>query len=560
VSDPDQRVMWQIIGTDDDLPERMWTYDDSAGTDGRPAMDPMTGFVSLGFIRGALRRGMRLWIATALIGLVIGGALAVKFPPAYQASTSVLINDGPDADVAVTITTDAALAQSHTVAARVVQQLGLTQTVNSFLAAYTVTTVTDQLLLITVNAPTGADAVQRASAIATAFLQFRVQYAQAQQQELQTDLNQQVSTAQKNLNSIDSQISQVSAEPSSATQQAKLSSLNAQKITATNTLGELQAYVVTTLANGRTNTNAMVKGTQVVDAAVLIPHSHLKGMALYLAGGLVAGLAIGMGLVAIMALVSDRLRRRDDIADALSAPVKLSVGPLRARRWLPGLPWRAQARELDRKRVANGLGAAVPARTEGRAALAVVAVDNADVVASAVVTLAASLASHGKRVVVADLSEGAYAARLLGAGKPGLHQVSSGGADFQVATPDRGEFAPIGPLGHDGSGAGSAVGSAAGSAQPGETRAAACASADVLLTLATPDPAFGADHLATWAADAVAVVTAGRSSGTRINGVGEMVRLAGMRLVSVILIGADKTDKSLGMPASQGERTLAGQA
>jgi len=25
VNDPDQRVMWQIIGTDDDLPDRLWT-------------------------------------------------------------------------------------------------------------------------------------------------------------------------------------------------------------------------------------------------------------------------------------------------------------------------------------------------------------------------------------------------------------------------------------------------------------------------------------------------------------------------------------------------------
>ena len=38
------------------------------------------------------------------------------------------------------------------------------------------------------------------------------------------------------------------------------------------------------------------------------------------------GLVLGMGIVVIQALVSDRLRRRDDIAQALGAPVKLSVG------------------------------------------------------------------------------------------------------------------------------------------------------------------------------------------------------------------------------------------
>jgi capsular polysaccharide biosynthesis protein len=552
VNDPDQRVMWQIIGTDDDLPERLWIDEDSAVADSRPAIDPMVGFVSLGYIKAALRRGMRVWLAAALIGLLVGAALYIKFPPAYQASTSVLVNDGPDADVAVTITTDAALAQSHTVAAHVVQQLGLQQSVNSFLAAYTVTTVTDQLLVITVSAPTSSGAVQRASAIATAFLQFREQYAQAQQQELQTDLSQQVSQAQKNLNSINSQISKVSAQPTSAAQQAQLSSLEARKTAATNTLGELQAYAVTTLATGRTNTNAMIKGTQVVDAAVLIPHSHLKGGALYVAGGLVVGLAVGMGLVVVMALVSDRLRRRDEIADALGAPVKLSVGPMRVRRRLPGLPWRARARGQDRERVAGCLRGALPQRPEALAALAVVAVDNAKVVAPAVVTLAVSLVREGKKVVVADLSDGACLARLLRVRSPGVHAASFGGADLQVAIPDYGEVVPIGPLGRGAS--------AAGAPQPGEALASTCASADVLLTFAIPDPAFGADHLATWAADAVAVVTAGHSSGTRIHGVGDLVRLAGMRLVSVILIGADKTDESLGMPAAQDERMLAGQA
>jgi capsular polysaccharide biosynthesis protein len=548
VNDPDQRVMWQVIGTDDDLPERLWTYEDSAVADSRPAIDPMAGFVSLGYLRAALSRGMRLWLAAALIGLLVGAALYTKYPPAYQASTSVLINDGPDADVAVTITTDAALAQSHTVAARVVQQLGLRQSVNSFLAAYTVTTITDQLLVITDNAPTSSGAVQRAAAIAAAFLQFREQYAQAQQQELQTDLSQQVGQAQKNLNSINSQISTVSARPTSTAQQARLSSLQARKTAATDTLGELQAYSVTTLATGRTNTNAIIKGTQVVDAAVLIPHSHLKSAALYVAGGLVVGLAVGMGLVLVMALVSDRLRRRDDIADALGAPVKLSVGPMRARRWLPSLPWGARARGQDRERVAAGLRDALPQRPEGLATLAVVAVDNVKVVAPAVVILAVSLVRQGKTVVVADLSDGACLARLLRVRSPGVHTASFNGGDLQVAIPDQGEVVPVGPL--------SRGGSAAGAPQLNKALVSACASADVLLTIATPDPAFGADHLATWAADAVAVVTAGHSSGTRIHGVGDMMRLAGMRMVSVILIGADKKDESLGMPAAQDERTL----
>jgi hypothetical protein len=73
----------------------------------------------------------------------------------------------------------------------------------------------------------------------------------------------------------------------------------------------------------------------------------------------------------------------------------------------------------------------------------------------------------------------------------------------------------------------------------------------MLLTLLTLDPSFGGEHLQTWAANAVVVVTAGRSSWTRINAVGELIRLSGTRLAFAVLIGADKTDESLGVVSGQ---------
>jgi hypothetical protein len=78
------------------------------------------------------------------------------------------------------------------------------------------------------------------------------------------------------------------------------------------------------------------------------------------------------------------------------------------------------------------------------------------------------------------------------------------------------------------------------------------ASADVLLTLTTLDPALPSDHLRTWATEAVVVVTAGSSSWTKIHAVGELIRLAGTRVISAVLIGADKWDESLGVTAARG--------
>jgi hypothetical protein len=271
----------------------------------------------------------------------------------------------------------------------------------------------------------------------------------------------------------------------------------------------------------------------------------VKAIALYVAGGLFGGLAVGMGIVIVMALVSVQLRRRDDVADALGAPVRLSVGRLSVRRWRPRLPGRASAHDLNMRRVVAYLRAMVPGSSRGPAGLAVVAVENARVVARAVAALAVFSASQGKQVVVADLSDGARAARRLGVKDPGVHAVSQNGVNLTVVVPDQADVAPVGPLGgHRSPGR---------PAQASETLVAACLSADLLLTLTSLDPAFGGEHLGTWATDAIVVVTTGQSTGERIHGVGEMIRLAGTRLDSAVLIEADKSDESLGVAHTDDE-------
>jgi hypothetical protein len=203
---------------------------------------------------------------------------------------------------------------------------------------------------------------------------------------------------------------------------------------------------------------------------------------------------------------------------------------------------------VNLRRVVAHLRNCVPGSSRGPAGLAIVAVDDVQIVARAVESLAVSCANQGRQVVVADLSSGAHLARLLGSSEPGISRVSRDGAHLTVAVPRDDDVAPIGPL-QGGS-------SPAVPDQADPAVVAACASADLVLTMVTLDPSFGADHLATWATDVVAVVTAGRSSAERIHGVGEMIRLAGTRLDSVVLIGADKTDESLGVTRSQDQSDL----
>jgi len=121
----------------------------------------------------------------------------------------------------------------------------------------------------------------------------------------------------------------------------------------------------------------------------------------------------------------------------------------------------------------------------------------------------------------------------------GVGEVRVGDVRLVVAVPDRDAVLLAGPLRAE----------RYGSDDPLD---AACASAELVLTLAPLDPALGGDYLAEWATSVVAVVTAGRPTAERIHAVGEMIRLAGITQVSAVLVESDKTDESLGVAGSQG--------
>ena len=539
MNDPDRTITWS---RGNDLLGRLWADDTTEDEERSTAELTAGGLVNLGFLTAALRRKAWVWCLTAVAGLAIGTGLYAKFPPAYHATATVLIvysnpQGNPEAEVA----SEQSVAESRPVAARVVQQLNLPQSVSSFQAAYSVAAVTDSVLTFNVAAPSSAAAVQRASALATGYLQYRAQYARSQQQLLFTQLDQQYNAAQRRLKTLNAQIDQIPIPAPTPALKAEYDNLQAE----IGTQGQILQYVTGTKSSTVTDTNQLVTGSYVLNAATPLHRSVIKGPGLYFAGGLFGGLVVGMGGVLMAALLSRRLRRRDDVAVVMGAPVRLSVGPLRPRRWPPRLRPQGAKRNADMRRVVGYLQRAVPGSSRNPASLAVVAVDDGQVVAKVVASLAASCASQGKRVVVADLSGAAHLARLLGVRAPGIHPVSRNGANLTVVLPEREEVAPVGPVP---GGASPAV-----LAQADATLVTACSSADLLLTLAVLDPALGGDHLGTWATKSVAVVTAGESSVEKIHSVAEMIRLGGARLDSVVLIGADKSDDSLGVmdPAEQ---------
>ncbi len=500
------------------------------------ATDTTAGLVSLGFIGSALRRSMTVWIVVALIGLVIGSGLAVLRQPASTATATLLL-DTTDNAQGKELPTDIAIAESTPVAAAVIAQLGIHQTPTEFLQTYTVTIygLSAQVLTLSAKGPSDAAAVQRASAIADQFLAFRAKYLQGQMNEAIDALNNQVAQAQQNLATINQQIAQVSAQAPSPSQQTQLAKLQKQQTSATNTLSAVQQDATDTKVQDEAATGQMVRGSEVLSAPTPVKHSSKKSLVLYAIAGLIGGLVIGMAIVIIGSITTDRLRRRDDIAIAVGAPVRLSVGRLRQRRMF-NLRKKSGQRNRDMKRFVEHLRKAVPADSRGAAGLAVVTIDDAPTVAQAIVKLAIVSAQQGRRVVLADLSFGAPAARALGVTAHGINMVSPDGVPIAVVVPEAEDVAPVGPLGNG----------STGSAKVSEELAETYTRADLVLSIVTLNPAFGGDYLGTWATDAVAVVTAGQSNATRIHSAGEMIRLAGVQLASVVVLDVDQSDESLG--------------
>lgn len=528
------------------LSERLWALDDFTAVQDEPA-GFATGLVSLAFIRTAIRRGARFWCASAIVGLLIGLGVYAAFPPAFQASTSLLITYGPSENPGTAITNNQAIAQSHAVAELALHKLGLRQSVSSFLAAYTVTIASERVMVITVRAPSGNDAVRWASVLATSFLQFRAAQLETEQGLLLKSLDQDVTKTRQRISSVNSQIRQLSARPTPPAQKATLADLHAKLTQATINLTALQNAVASELTISQPKTMSAIKGSKVLDAAAQVPTSRAKYALIYPLTGLILGLCLGMGIVAVGALTSDRLRLRKDIAGALGTNVMVSVGRVRLSNWLLARRDLAVARRAELQRIVAHLRSSVQPSTRGAATLAVVPVDDMRIAAISLVSLAISYAQQGKQVILADLCSSTPAGSLLNTTTPGVHEVTVQGVRLTVAIPDDSDTVPVGPLHWPAS-----TGFPASPSADRETSilteqvTAAYASADLLLTLVALDPLLGSDHLATWATAAVATVTAGRSSATKIHSVGEMIRLAGTSLTSAVLIGADKPDESLG--------------
>lgn len=495
----------------------------------------MPTLVSLHFIRTALRRRLLACVLVTVLGLLAAGAFLVAFPLPHQAKASLVLAYDPAMDPSRAMATNVSLLQTRTVAEQTTERLGLVVAPEDFLKTFTIEAESSELMTLTLTATTDAEAVRQLEGLTATYLTFRSQQLSLQSDTIVTGLRDRIKKLQADVRDLTRQIDQLSADNPDTNQ---LNDVVAQRAYLNSRIETLQQ----TVEDATLRNSAVISSSRVLDPPAAVPGLAKRTVALALASGLIGGAALGCGIVLFLAITSDKLRRRADVAAALGAPVPLSVGRItpvsRLWRWIPPIAAVDHQRSADRRRLAQAIVDELLAHPSRR--IAVAGLENADELGAAVADAALDLAAHDYTTTVLDLTErgSQTLTDALWSARPtdGPNVLRPRGLPALART--AGDLIPIGHW-------------------EGLEAAPSPAFGDVVLVLADLDPSVGADHLTEWVDRAILVVTAGRSSVEKVRTIGDLVHAAGLDLRFAALLHTDPTDDSSGLgPAAAAEPAL----
>lgn len=498
------------------------------------------------YLRTSLRRERRTWVGLGALGALLGLVVLFVLPPSSKATVTFLMAHPASMDGPSAMGTDVSLLNTREVADRTVRQLRIPLSAEAFQGTVTAEPVTTEILMVTVAAPDDAAALTRAGALAQQYLDFRALQLKSLSAGLIQGLDKRITGLQEQATTVTRQYDALIKESGDPTKGGDLitrrSALDAQ-------INDLQQQI----EDASLSTQAAISSSHVVDQPQIVRHSAKKRAVLAVMAGLIAGLALGVGLVVFRALTSDRVRRRHDVALAIGAPVRYSVASLGPAKGAAAalLPWRRRRRGWrghDLDALVHGLAGAVLAPSAGSVGgrqgpvpagdgrslgqgLALAAVDNARVAASVLAALAGHLKELGLTVFLVDLSASGVLAASDARSGASLEVFRPGGVPGLARGPRWGEAVTPVPL---------------RAADAWHDRWAA---ADVVLVLAEVNPGIDAENLATWVPQVVPLVTAGSSTPELLETTAELVRAARLELPFALMVGSDDTDESIGLTA-----------
>jgi hypothetical protein len=417
-----------------------------------------------------------------------------------------------------------------------------------------------EILQIDVKGVDDRVALGRAEALVDEYLAFRATQMKSLTQGL-------VSRYEKSITAMQGEVKALTAEYDALTGQGRSGSTRASEILSERTTINSQISTAQRAIEQATlETDAAITASHVIDPPHLRKQSAAKPLVLGVGSGLIAGTAIGLGLVVASALTSGRLWRRQEIAMAIGAPILVGVrstGRPRAL-WRHPLTRLASRRrrgscpvrwnEDDLEKLISGLeaaidphggaaGTAIPwpfRRQPVPMSIGVAAPDNEQAGAALVERLGARLAYSGRKVLVLDLS----ASGALGRTSRKTKSTITFGTAAEVAPGVHRTGRAPGLVTGSLNGTRRAVVSPAGDGNLGSPSS----DADIIIALVHVDPDLMITNLGAWIGQVVPLVTAGRNTAERLETMSEIIRWSGLTLPFAMLLGTDPQDTSLGMP------------
>jgi capsular polysaccharide biosynthesis protein len=505
-------------------------WQDTEADTGVGAPPPL--LTSLHFLLSTLRRRWRTWIALGCVGLSLGLAYALVVPPKSEATATLLLVHDAAADPAGAMETDVNLLRTRAVAAEVIDALGLDLTPHDFQAAMDVEPLTSTVLVLTLTAYSDEEAVRRASATSEIYLDFRADQLDAQTTALVEGYQGRLTELQERADALSQEYDRLS---SSTSDEAQAAAILTQRSEVTTEIGRIQQEI----EDATLGTHAVVTASGVVDPASAVPRSETRRLALLGGSGLIAGLALGIGIVILGAVTSDRLRRRGDVALALGVPVQRSAARVRRGRWGALVPGRRSSAGRGVEVLSRGVEEALDSIRRRPRRVALATIDDPGAGELVLADLAVRQAVGQRRVFLVDLSERGRLAAAVGRAYRSRGEKPDDLSGVPVVfRPDGLPALAQGPIRRAGGGATALT--------DDDPRRTAWRSADVVLVLARVDPDVGVGDLRTWADHVVLLVTAGRSTPERLASAAELIRFSGAQLLFSLLVGTDGTDESSG--------------
>lgn len=364
---------------------------------------------------GWLRRGVRTLVPAfvlMVLGAALGGWWGVQRGQVHEARASILISPllgnpfSPEGggDDLVNLTTESELVTSDAVARLVSDRLPGRPGVSGVLAGTSVTVPPNtQVLRISVQHRSSAEALRRAQLFATTFLAFRTARMQSAVFDRSARVEELVTERTTEMRA---HVAELAKLPDKS---ARVIPLRQQVLDLTSQISELRTQLAGLQSASR-------DPGQVVSPAELRPPMFGASPAVVsLAGGAVAGLALGLVLAAVRRRADDRVRVPDDLAE-LDLPILGPADPLSAE---------------GCRRVRTALLTAVPQRPM-MVLLATPA--SASTPARCTDGLADSLGSAGLEVIVVDGLGGRYERPSAAIGLSDLIAEEGGVDDALTAT------------------------------------------------------------------------------------------------------------------------------